>query len=257
MTGWTVAGDHFREDSSLHDTGEKIILGHKGSWKGDDLIWILLEQPATAERLAQRLCELFMGEGAVNAADIHALAAGLRERDSDIGWAVERILRSQAFFDDSNLGTRILAPVEYVVASARALELFDPPPNTLILAEFAANLGQDLFHPPNVGGWPGGRSWITTRSAIGRYNFALALVGGDEVGRGEPLDVFALAERHGRGGDLKRIVTFYAELLLGSLPSLAWQEGILSALGPRAAADAETGRQAVALILASPEAQLS
>jgi len=257
LTGWTVAGDHFREDSSLHDTGEKIILGHKGSWKGDDLIRILLEQPATAERLAQRLCELFMGEGAVNAEDIRALSVRLRERDLDIGWAVERILRSQAFFDDSNLGTRILGPVEYVVASARALELFDPPPNTLILAEFAANLGQNLFHPPNVGGWPGGRSWITTRSAIGRYNFALALVGGHEVGRGEPLDVFALAERHGRGGDLKAIVAFYADLLLGGLPSLVWQEGILSAMGPRAAANPETGRQAVALILASSEAQLS
>jgi len=175
----------------------------------------------------------------------------------DIGWAVERILRSQAFFADSNLGTRILGPVEYVAASARALELLDPPPNTLVLAEFAANLGQDLFHPPNVGGWPGGRSWITTRSAIGRYNFALALVGGDEVGRGEPLDIFGLAERHGRGGDLKAIIAFCADLLLGGLPSLAWQEGILSALGPRAASRPDTGRQAVALILASPEAQLS
>src|SRR5439155_26181354 len=132
-----------------------------------------------------------------------------------------------------------------VVGSARALELFEPPPNSLVLAEFAANLGQDLFHPPNVGGWPGGRSWITTRSAIGRYNFALALVGGDEVGRGEPLDVFGLAERHGRGGDLKAIVAFYAELLLGDLPSAAWQERILSTLGPKAAANAETGRQAV------------
>jgi Protein of unknown function (DUF1800) len=257
LTGWTVAGDHFREDSSLHDAGEKTILGHKGFWKGDDLIRILLEHPATAKRLAQRLCELFMGEGAVSAADIHALAAGLRERDSDIGWAVERILRSQAFFADSNLGTRILGPVEYVVGSARALELFDPPPNTLILAEFAANLGQDLFHPPNVGGWPGGRSWITTRSAIGRYNFALALVGGDEVGRGEPLDVFALAARHGRGGDLKAIVAFYAESLLGAVPSAEWQHRILNALGPKAATNPEIGRQAVALILASPEAQLS
>jgi uncharacterized protein (DUF1800 family) len=256
LTGWTVGGDAFREDASLHDDGEKTILGRKGRWKGDDLIGILLEQPATAERLAGRICELFMGERTVNASQIQALAAGLREHNLDIGWAVERVLRSQAFFAESNLGTRIVGPVEYVVGAARALELFDPPPNTLVLSEFAANIGQDLFHPPNVGGWPGGRSWITTRSAIGRHNFALALVGGDEVGRGEPLDVFALPERHGRGGNVKAIVSFYAELLLGYLPSAAWQEQILNALGPKATATPEIGQQAVALILASPEAQL-
>jgi len=197
-----------------------------------------------------------MGEGAVDAAGIHALAAGLRERDLDVGWAVETILRSQLFFADPNLGTRILGPVEYVVGSARALELFEPPPNTLILAEFAGHLGQDLFHPPNVGGWPGGRSWITTRSAIGRYNFAFALMGGDEVGRSEAFDAFSLAERHGRGGDLKTIIAFYADLLLGGFPSQAWQERILNTLSPKAAATPANGRQAVALILASPEAQL-
>jgi hypothetical protein len=256
LTGWTVVSEHFREDPSLHDDGEKTILGRRGRWKGNDLIRILLEQPATAERLAQRLCGLFMGEGAVNAAEIHALAAGLRERDLDIGWAVEKILRSQAFFADGNLDTRILGPVEYVLGSARALELFDPPPNTLILAEFAANLGQDLFHPPNVGGWPGGRSWITTRSAIGRYNFSMALLGGDEVGRGEAFDAFGLAERHGRGGDLKTIIAFYGDLLMGGLPSPAWRERILRALGPKAAVNPEAGRQAIALILSSPEAQL-
>jgi uncharacterized protein (DUF1800 family) len=272
LTGWTVSGEAFREDASLHDGDEKTILGRKGRWKGDDLIGILLEQPATAERLAERICEMLMGEqflasGAYERSGtgvitdparqaLQTLAAGLRECDLDIGWAVEKVLRSQAFFADSNLGTRIIGPVEHVVGAARALELFDPPPNTLILAEFAANLGQDLFHPPNVGGWPGGRSWITTRSAIGRHNFALALVGGEEVGRSEPLDAFALAERHGRGGDLKTIVAFYAELVLGGLPSPAWQEQILNALGPKATATPETGRQAVALILVSPEAQL-
>ena len=115
--------------------------------------------------------------------------------------------------------------------------------------------GNDRNH--NAARWCaafGRTSWISTRSAIGRHNFALALVGDEEVGRGEPLDVFALAERHGRGGDLKAIVGFYADLLLGELPSAAWQERILRALASMATP--ETGRQAVALILTSPETQL-
>ena len=75
----------------------------------------------------------------------------------------DTVLRSQAFFADANIGTRVLGPVEYVVGAARALEMFDPAPSTLALADWSAGMGQDLFEPPNVGGWPGGRAWITPR----------------------------------------------------------------------------------------------
>jgi uncharacterized protein (DUF1800 family) len=255
LTGWTVEKGQFKEDAGLHDPGEKTILRKTGRWKGDDLVRMLLDHPATADRLAFRVCELLMGEGAVDAA-VKTLAAGLRERNLDVGWAVETVLRSEAFFAEANLGSRVLGPVEYVVGATRALELLDPPPNTLILAEFATNLGQNLFHPPNVGGWPGGRSWITTRSAIGRHNYGVALVGGADVGRGPPLDALALATRHGRPGDLESVITFAAELLVGAPPDRAWRERLLAALDGRKGAEPEAARTAVALILASPEAQL-
>jgi uncharacterized protein (DUF1800 family) len=256
LTGWTIVKDRFQEDSAQHDNGDKTILGRKGAWKGDDLLRIVLAHPATAERLAGRLCELFMGEGAVDAAGVRALGAGLRQRNLDIGWAVETVLRSKAFFAEANLGTRILGPVEYVVGAARALELFDPSPNTLILAEFSGNLGMDLFYPPNVGGWPGGRSWISTRSAIGRYNYANALLDGDSVGLPCPVDALSLAQRHGRGDSLDSLVLFFTELLLGAVPSSGWHKRQLAALGPKAAAEPFSARRIAALILASPEAQL-
>ena len=122
----------------------------------------------------------------MKAADLDALADGLRQRNLDIGWAVETVLRSQVFFADANLGDRVLSPVEYVIGAARALELFEPPCSTLMLAEWCSRLGQDLFYPPNVGGWPGGRSWLTTRGLIGRANYAAGLVGGHGVGRPSP-----------------------------------------------------------------------
>jgi uncharacterized protein (DUF1800 family) len=257
LTGWTVVKDRFQEDAARHDKGEKTILGRKGAWKGDDLLRILLEHPAAAERLAARLCEMFFGEGGLDAGHVQALAAGLRERDLDIGWAVETVLRSETFFAEANLGTRILAPVEYVVGAARALELFDPSPSTLILAEFSANLGQDLFHPPNVGGWPGGRSWLGTRSAIGRYNYAVALLEGQSVGLPGAADALGLARRHGHGDDLENIVTFFAELLLGAVPGRAWRERLLAAVTPKATVEPSTVRRIAALILACPEAQLA
>ena len=147
-----------------------------------------------------------------------ALADGLRSHDLDVGWAVATVLRSRAFFAASNLGTRVQSPIEFIVGAVRALELLDPPPSTLVLADWSARLGQDLFNPPNVGGWPGGRSWLSARSLIGRANFATALVDGRGVGRDAPLDPIALAGQYGRGGSRDQTLSFCAELLLGFAP---------------------------------------
>jgi uncharacterized protein (DUF1800 family) len=83
LTGWTLERGAFREDPALHDEGEKTVLCHRGKWRGDGLVRILLEHPATARRLAWRVADLLMGEGAVDAAGIDELARGLREHDLD------------------------------------------------------------------------------------------------------------------------------------------------------------------------------
>jgi uncharacterized protein (DUF1800 family) len=251
LTGWSVEDEAFTEISARHDPGEKTILGQKGPWKGDDLVRMVLEHPATSRRLAWRVCELLLSEKALQTADVGALADGLRAHNLDIGWAVETVLRSRTFFGDENLGNRVLSPVEYVIGAARALELFEPPSSTLILAEWCGRLGQDLFYPPNVGGWPGGRSWLTTRALIGRANYAAALVDGKRVGRPGPMDALALARRYGA----KDVTAFYTRLLLGTEPTPAWR-GRLAA-DSKVIEEAESAYRTVALILAMPEAQLS
>ncbi len=256
LTGWTVVEDGFRADDARHDAGEKVILGQKGKWKGDDLIRMVLAQPATADRLAFRLSEAFLGEGATDA-DRKQLADGLRKHELNIGWAVETLLRSPALLSDANLSRRVVGPVEFVVGAARALEMFDPPPSTMLLADWAARLGQDLFHPPNVGGWKGGRHWLSTQAMIGRANFAAALVNGKLSHEPAPLDAVGLAKKHGRGESLEAVVTFYADLLLGGVPSPRWRERLLTALGDKPELSAEVGRRVVILALSSPEAQLA
>jgi uncharacterized protein (DUF1800 family) len=253
LTGWSLEDEVFTEVAVRHDAGEKTILGHKGPWKGDDLVRLVLEHPATSHRLAWRVCELFLGEQALKTADIGTLADGLRARNLDIGWAVETVLRSRIFFAEENLGNRVLSPVEYVIGAARALELFDPPSSTLVLAEWCGRLGQDLFYPPNVGGWPGGRSWLTTRAVIGRANYAAALLDGKRVGRPGPMDVLALARRH-REED---IIAFYMRLLLGMEPTSAWPARLAAGIDLKVTDEAEAARRTVALILAMPEAQLN
>jgi uncharacterized protein (DUF1800 family) len=242
----------FFENSPAHDPGEKTILTKSGRWGGADLVRLLVDHPATARRLAGRLCETFMGEGVVSSNAMLELAEGLRSHELDIGWGVATVLRSRAFFATANLGTRVVGPVEFVVGAVRALQCLDPPPSTLLLAEWITRIGQDLFYPPNVGGWSGGRTWLSSRGMIARVNFATALVAGHELGLGGPPDVLRLT-----GGETKldRVVLSLVELLLGGDPGAAWRKPVLEAA--EGGALVESARRATAIILSSPEAQLA
>ncbi|NOX55571.1 MAG: DUF1800 domain-containing protein [Planctomycetes bacterium] len=257
LTGWMVRQNKFRNLESLHDEGEKTILSRTGNFDGDDLVDILLAHSATAKRLAWRICSMFFGEATAGGEAIEALAAGLTERKLDIGWAVETVLRSQKFHAAENLGGRILGPAEYVIGAVRALEMLDPAPSTVALAEWVGRLGQDLFYPPNVGGWNEGRSWLNARTALGRINFATALVEGKLSSTGQPFDPTRLAAKHGQDTDALQIVRFHADLLLGGQPSDGWCERLLEKLKPHVKDDAELLRKAVAGIFSSAEAQLA
>ena len=171
LTGWTVGGKTFRFASQRHDDGELELLGSRRRMDGDELLAALVEQPATARRLAWRLATMFFGEAAIDHAALDELAAGLREHDLSVAWAVETILRSKLFFAEANLRSRVLGPVEFVVGTLHALDLCQPPPSTLLLAEWVTRMGQELFAPPNVGGWPEGRyvAWFA------RYRGAVEL----------------------------------------------------------------------------------
>jgi hypothetical protein len=205
---------------------------------------MLLEHPATAQRIAGRLCEAFFGEKAVTTDAVKALGDELHRRKLDLGWAVETILRSKLFFAAANIRTRVLSPAEFVVGAARALEMFDPAPSTLALADCCGRLGQELFEPPNVGGWPGGRTWIGPRSMIGRANYVSALLDGPSAGRREAFDPIPFAEKHGVKAEDAGV--FCARLLYGSEPDEALRKRLAAA----------KGRQAVALLLAAPEGQI-
>jgi uncharacterized protein (DUF1800 family) len=250
LTGWTVKDGAFVEALKQHDDDEKIILGQTGRWSTSDLLNSLAENPSTARRIASKLCSLFLGESVVDKRSLDALADGLRANDLNISWGVETILRSREFFNESNIGNRVLGPTEFVVGSAIALGRLDPPPSTLLLADWAARLGQDLFYPPNVGGWTGGRSWLAARGLIGRANYAAALVGGSGVGSLPPLDALALANREAAGD----AILAASQLVLARDPEPSWRDRIVSEVG--STRDADTTRRVFTIALASAEAQL-
>ena len=271
LTGWSLRGGldndqrplsgqslerNLRYSPDRHDDGEKTVLGRRGRWSGDDLVRILLDQPATADRLAWRIATEFLGDGIATQEERTALAEGLRGSGLDIGPAVARVLRSERFFAKDTMGRRVPGPVEWTVAAVRRFLPLDPPPSSVRLAEWAARVGQNLFYPPNVGGWPGGRAWLSPLALLGRANLAADLLSG-RLARpaARPLDVLGLAQRHGRGSSREELVQFLTELILGEAPEAGWTGRVLAAAG----ADrepADFARRAAVAILASPQAQL-
>ncbi len=247
LTGWTVEDGAFRNAPAKHDNGEKTLLGQTGRWAASDLLSIVLGRQATARKIARRICGLFMGEGADVERATAALADELTASRLDIGHAVETVLRSKAFFASSNLGSRVVGPVEFVIGTCRALVPGPATPSTLLLADWTTRLGQALFEPPNVGGWPGGRAWLTARALVGRANFAAALVDGRAVGLPAPLDAGAIAAEQGLEKSAAAVREAARALLLG----IACRDR-----GPDRADDTpEAARKALATMLASPEAQ--
>ena len=87
------------------------------------------------------------------------------------------IFYSEEFYSDSIVRNQVKSPVQWLVCGVRQLERDLPAP--FISYGLTRNLGQDLFAPPNVKGWDGGLSWITTSNLLARYNYAAFLVEGD------------------------------------------------------------------------------
>jgi Protein of unknown function (DUF1800) len=259
LTGRSVVHGRYAVRPDWHDDSPKTILGKNDRFDGDKVADLLLRHPATARRLAWRLCQTFLGESVADESAVSELAERLRDDGLQVGRAVEMILRSELFFSKRNLYARISEPVPFVIGTVRSLERFDPPPSTLLLAEWTGRLGQDLFFPPNVSGWPGGRSWLSGRSVVARANYAAALVGGrlHAESAAEIPDLRTLAARHGRGTDSSNALRFFGELALGRSIEAATCRVILEKSATGGGSDAERFNCAVALLLSRPEAQLT
>jgi hypothetical protein len=186
FTGWRTDGVRFTFDAGLHDNGIKTFLGKTGPWDGGDVVRIVLAQPAAAQFVARKLFRLFVSEKAdPSASFLEPLCESFRKSDYDIAGLVRTILSSRHFFSAQAFGQRIKSPVEFVLGAVQAVYRrfgeenpeFRSLPQRLLVPWLDA-MGQRLFEPPNVKGWPGGPSWMNTSTVLARDNFAGALATG-------------------------------------------------------------------------------
>ncbi|HXJ09104.1 MAG TPA: DUF1800 domain-containing protein [Burkholderiales bacterium] len=180
FTGWSVEPDSggYRWRPLAHDEGDKRVLGYFGNWRGEDVLDILLAEPATAEFVVAKLWKEFVSPQP-DPREVARIAARFRSSGYQIRLALRELLLSDAFWAAQNRGALVKSPVELVVGTLREFEVRVPDP--MPFAFLLRALGEDLFAPPNVKGWPGGDAWINSSTLLARKQFTERLLRVDEV----------------------------------------------------------------------------
>ena len=163
----------FRFNPREHDNTPKTFLGRSDILDGDQVIDTIIAQPACAQFMARKLWTFFAYEDP-SPALVDALAATLRAHRYEMRPVLHELFTSQEFYSPAAIDTQIKSPVQWVVQSARTLEIELPQKGPLMNA--LRQMGQVPFYPPSVKGWDGGKSWISTSTLLTRYNLAAALL---------------------------------------------------------------------------------
>ena len=197
FTGWTIGPKiprnplgrfywSFEYRPEDHDDGEKTFLGETGAFNGEEIIDIVVKQPATARFLSRHLYNFFVADEppvpswnitpANDPAAIDALVASYNESGGEIR-AMLRTLFNAEFFKAARY-SRVKSPAELVIGAARLAGNYQGPrPGFNQLAFECAYQGQELLNPPSVESWHTGAEWIDGGALVRRVNFAAGLLG--------------------------------------------------------------------------------
>ena len=178
FTGWSanVKGDFvFRKFQ--HDAGAKKVLGVSGNLQGEDVLDILLDQKQTARFITQKIYRFFVND-IIDPEKTEWLANRFYKSDYDISKLMEDIFTSDWFYDEKNIGSKIKSPIELIAGLQRILPMEVENEEALLLVQRV--LGQLLFYPPNVAGWPGGKTWIDSSTLMMRLRLPQLINDQDE-----------------------------------------------------------------------------
>jgi uncharacterized protein (DUF1800 family) len=165
FTGWAFNfKGEFVFRKFQHDSGSKTILGKTGNFDGDDVLNILLEQKQTAKYITKKIYKFFVNENDIDQQKVTWLADRFYQSNYNIGGLMKDIFTSEWFYDEKNIGANIKSPIDLLVGIRRLLPMEIETEQLQLL--FQRALGQVLFYPPNVAGWPGGKNWIDSSSLM-------------------------------------------------------------------------------------------
>jgi uncharacterized protein (DUF1800 family) len=216
FTGWEIKNNAAVFSEANHDAGTKTLLGKSGTFRGEDIVRICLDQPCTAPFIVTKLYRFLISETVLPTPElIQPLADQFRSSGYDFGALVRTMLASQLFFSQPVYRTRIKSPVEFALGIVRGLE---GRVGTTALAVALGEMGQDLFYPPSVKGWDGGQAWLNGQTFLIRQNLAGALTSTEDPRFGSRADPVVVARRAGQSTDEGILGYFLRLFLQGDLP---------------------------------------
>jgi uncharacterized protein (DUF1800 family) len=192
LTGWHVAGasDTARYVPADHSNLNKTYLGHTGNLDYKDVITILAKHPATPWFISRKLFTFFVYENP-STEDLRPLVDTYVKSNHNMGEVMKTLLLSPQFSSAKAYRSRIKSPTEFVVGTYRALNTGGNGAN---LPAMTTIMGQELFNPPNVAGWPGDKVsalWLNSGTWMARLNYIdLLLIGSrSQTGLYPPMDL--------------------------------------------------------------------
>ncbi|MEK7484392.1 MAG: DUF1800 domain-containing protein, partial [Planctomycetota bacterium] len=185
FTGWTQRNGEFFHNARQHDFDSKTFMGRTGNFDGNQILDIIFEQKAVSEFVPKKLWEFFVEEEP-SPALVEELSKVFRENHFELAPLLRAIFLSTAFYSPSAMMNQIKSPVQLILGLFEELEIpfldsteeEEKQARGRLLQIAMRQLGQELFLPPNVKGWPGNRAWIDTNTILIRYNLSAFLVNG-------------------------------------------------------------------------------
>lgn len=225
LTGYTYDDDNFVFVKRVHDDGPKYILGETGRFNGEDFVNIILTKNVCSEFICLKLYKYFVIDlpgdpDSPGRKFVIELAKVFREKNYEIKPVLKALFTSAHFYDDANTAALIKSPIQLIVSAVRSMRT----PTRSLSALLAASglMGQNIFYPPSVKGWDGGRSWINTSTLFVRQNLLVYLLTGRRPDAypwesdGSTFDATPLVEhlRGEDGIDTRQAVTYLLRFVL-------------------------------------------
>ena len=237
LTGWTGnrSSRAVSFDASRHDNGTKTVLGttiaNAGASEYARLIDVALAHPVSARFIATKLVCNFAYAATSDDPLVGQVASTLTQSGWDLRAAMRTLLSSDEFRAGDAAAQRVLIrqPAEVMVAAAKAfgVSLDDDDVALQIRA-----MGQRLFMPPNVGGFPSGVGWLSPSTIVGRYGWAATVAGKAGTNVPPSSDVAGWARRVGLGALSAETTAALHKYAADNpkLPESAQQTGVLTLL---------------------------
>lgn len=155
-------------------------LGKKGNFKVDEMVDVIFEQPSIPYLITRKILKWFIYDNPKEEL-VHYYGDYFKKMDFEIQPLLTKIFTEE--FAKNNAGSKIKNPLEYSLQLMNELNVANP--NTKLIAFFIKEQGMDLFNQPNVKGWDGGNSWLTSQIFLQRNNAADLLCNGKNLTRGQ------------------------------------------------------------------------